>query len=228
MKLAILQLFTLISLLGLTACTTQWTKLGFNLEQWRKDNADCIAQAARAFPAQYSTYQLPGYTAPVRTNCYATGSLVNCTTTGGQSYPITVSNDLNEGNRNNAWEACIRAQGYYPVHENHAAPASLPATPNSTNGSDSANSPLDEDYACQQESRLGPHAKYNYYSNTCVCQSDYWLFNGRCEPTTKYCAKVYGQEAAAGSPGQLTACKCHPGPCKCSLLKDKDDMTPCL
>jgi hypothetical protein len=101
----------------LAGCSTKWTKQGFNRHEWHKDSAICERDAAQIFPPQFITYQTPGYTTPVQSNCSRIGELVNCTTTGGDSYPITNVDDLNEENRRNAWERCIRARGYFTTNE---------------------------------------------------------------------------------------------------------------
>lgn len=113
-RIAVIFLFVLSSL---ASCSKRWTKHGFQTSDWNIDSENCHRVAAQSFPPNYLTQQLPGYTSPVQTNCTNNGGMVNCTTTGGESYPITTVEDLNEGNRNRSWERCIRTKGYYTVGE---------------------------------------------------------------------------------------------------------------
>lgn len=110
-----------LSVVSLAACSgrsaKRWTRDAFDLQQWNVDTAECQREAAQMFPPQFVSYQSPGYTAPTQTNCSNIGGNVNCTTSGGESYPITTNEDLNEDNRSNAWESCIRARQYVTADE---------------------------------------------------------------------------------------------------------------
>lgn len=105
----------------LGGCATRWTKPGFDLNAWQVDYNNCIIQSSRLFPPQYHTSTIYTVTSPIETNCERIGTYVSCSTTGGESHPITVTEDLSRGNRDKAWESCIRALGYYPVEEKKGA-----------------------------------------------------------------------------------------------------------
>jgi hypothetical protein len=104
-------------ILSLSACQTDWTKNGFNLQKWNIDHSNCQTEAAQLYPPQFISYHLPAYSDPLETNCSNIGDFVNCTTSGGESFPITSTRDVNELNRNNAWERCVRARGYYTTDQ---------------------------------------------------------------------------------------------------------------
>lgn len=112
----------MLSLVLVGCVQTRWTSQNFNIAQWRIDDAACEREAAIMFPPDNVTRKHQGFTAPVSTNCYDMGYTINCTTTGGESYPIYWTTDLNEGSRRASWERCIRAKGYYTVGEANAQP----------------------------------------------------------------------------------------------------------
>jgi hypothetical protein len=117
---SIIQSLCFSLILFLASCATHatlWTKIGFNSTQWAKDDSNCSREAAQAFPAQFVTDTSQGYTTPINTDCTNIGRIINCTTTGGKYYPITVTKDLNAGNRAHTWEKCIRSHGYFPEDE---------------------------------------------------------------------------------------------------------------
>ena len=67
------------------------------------------------FPAQFVTRQVgSGYQSPSTTNCYPVGGGgVRCDTTPGQyTPPTTVTEDANRKNRDNAFESCMKSNGW--------------------------------------------------------------------------------------------------------------------
>ncbi len=122
-----LPFFLSVILTGCASPTLYWTKSGFDPARWAADNTVCERQAAESYPPQFHTSESPGYTSPVNTNCTTVGGRVNCRSTGGESYPIRFTSDLNKENRVQFWDKCIRAKGYYTVSKNATK---VPSQPN--------------------------------------------------------------------------------------------------
>lgn len=100
---------------GVTGCATySWYNPDKNTNEFNQDRYDCIQQSAASFPPmiQQQSYG-NGYMTDSTTSCATTGSFTNCTTTPGTYHPPPMINvDVNQANRNNAFSACMNANGW--------------------------------------------------------------------------------------------------------------------
>ncbi|MBY0577165.1 MAG: hypothetical protein K2P67_11305 [Gallionellaceae bacterium] len=109
------KIFVLALISSLAGCAHyEWYSKTKNQSSFDGDRYKCIQQAAQTYPAimQQVTYGTPIQT-PTQTTCVTTGDHVTCTTTPGQYTPPPPSVvDLNEGNRTQAYNACMTASGW--------------------------------------------------------------------------------------------------------------------
>lgn len=116
MKLALTSKIFLSGLIAsLTGCAQyEWHSATKSQSSFDGDRYKCMQQAAQTYPAimQQVTYGTAIQT-PTQTTCVTTGDHVTCTTTPGQYNPPPPSViDLNEGNRTQAYNACMTANGW--------------------------------------------------------------------------------------------------------------------
>ena len=101
--------------LSISGCATySWYHPYKGTNEFNQDKYTCIQQSAQAFPVvvKQSTYGT-GYTSPSHTTCSSYYGQMNCTTTPGTYVPpVTSSVDVNEGNRTQAFNSCMIANGW--------------------------------------------------------------------------------------------------------------------
>ena len=104
-----------VALCGLlTGCAGKWYRPDTTQADFDRDRQDCIQEGYRTYPATMVQKTVGvGYQNPAQTNCYTSGGNTNCTTTGGNYVPpATVTQDVNQYNRNAAINSCLNARGY--------------------------------------------------------------------------------------------------------------------
>jgi hypothetical protein len=117
MKLALTsKIFALVFIASLTGCAQQyeWVSKTKSAGSFNSDRYKCVQQSAKTYPAimQQVSYGT-GMQTPTQTTCIGAGSNVSCTTTMGQYTPPPSSFiDVNEGNRTQAYNACMTANGW--------------------------------------------------------------------------------------------------------------------
>ena len=82
--------------------------------EFNQDRYRCLQEASRLYPPQLATRQITGgYQTPSTTNCYDSGSGIQCQTTPGYySPPVFTTEDVNEANRQNTFNICMQADGW--------------------------------------------------------------------------------------------------------------------
>jgi hypothetical protein len=105
----------LLLVLVFTGCATySWYNPSKNQNEFYQDKYICIQQSAQAFPVviQQQSYGI-GYTTDSITTCNTLYGQTDCITTPGTYQPpATIAFDVNEGNRNTAFNACMNAKGW--------------------------------------------------------------------------------------------------------------------
>jgi hypothetical protein len=77
---------------------------------------DCQVYAAQTVPANTQVGQNPTYVTPTNTNCYAIGTSVTCSQTGGNVYGGDVySYDANAPLRQSVITNCMNKKGYFYI-----------------------------------------------------------------------------------------------------------------
>lgn len=109
------KIFVLALIVSLAGCAQyEWRSKTKNQSSFDGDRYNCIRQAAQTYPAimQQIAYGTAIQT-PTQTTCVTAGDQVSCTTTPGQYTPPPTSMvDVNEGNRTQAYNACMTANGW--------------------------------------------------------------------------------------------------------------------
>jgi len=95
--------------------TSSWHHRSKGLNEFNQEKYTCIQQSAQSFPVVFQQQAIgTGYTSPAQTNCTTFYGQTNCTTTPGTYRPPASYNiDINQGNRNSAFNACMGANGWY-------------------------------------------------------------------------------------------------------------------
>ena len=104
----------LIIILAGCAQQYEWVSKTKSADSFNADRYNCIQQSAKTYPPimQQVSYGTAMQT-PTQTTCVGAGSNVSCTTTMGQYTPPPSSFiDVNEGNRTQAYNACMTANGW--------------------------------------------------------------------------------------------------------------------
>ncbi len=100
----------------LSACATStWHHASKGQNEFNQDKYSCIQQSAQTFPVVFQQVSSgTGYTTQSQTSCTTFYGQTNCRTTPGTYTPPPSYNlDINAGNRNNAFDACMSAGGWY-------------------------------------------------------------------------------------------------------------------
>lgn len=112
MNRAILFLVVMLSVAG--CANKSWYHASKGQNEFSQDKYSCTQQSAQAFPvvARQKSYGV-GYTTPSQTSCTTTFGQLNCTTNpGSYTPPPTSTVDVNEDNRNNAFNSCMNSMGW--------------------------------------------------------------------------------------------------------------------
>src|ERR1700722_6970669 len=106
-------------LAALTACASNyefWYKVNSVPNSGQSELTDCQVYAAQTVPANTQVGQNPTYVTPTNTNCYAIGTSVTCSQTGGNVYGGDVySYDANAPLRQSVITNCMNKKGYFYI-----------------------------------------------------------------------------------------------------------------
>ena len=105
----------LVVMLGVAGCANRsWYHPSKSQDEFHQEKYSCTQQAAQTYPVliQQESYGV-ARTTPSQTTCITTYGQVKCTTTPGTyTPPPTNAVDVNEGNRNNAFNSCMNSMGW--------------------------------------------------------------------------------------------------------------------
>jgi hypothetical protein len=101
-------------LIGCAGPVNFWYKPGVPPNSSNTALLQCRLAGANAVPISTQFDRTPQYRTPITTNCFNTGSSVQCTQSGGQLIGGEVySYDANAGLRNDYTVHCMNSQGFY-------------------------------------------------------------------------------------------------------------------
>jgi hypothetical protein len=113
-KIIMLIMVSTISTIMIGCATYSWYHPSKNIDEFNQDKYVCIRQSAQAFPVviQQQSYGT-GYTNPSLTTCTTNYGQTDCITIPGTyEPPPSIAVDVNEGNRNAAFNSCMNARGW--------------------------------------------------------------------------------------------------------------------